>query len=223
MQYKNLQIIGTSHIAKESIKNVKKAIIEEKPEIIAIELDKIRLKALLKKKGRSITLKDLRKIGLTGIFFNILGAWIEKKLGKLVKTKPGSEMIAAVKLAKKQNTPLALIDQDIRITLKSLSKQITWKEKIRFLMDLSIGSFTKQKKIKFDLSRVPSIETIKKLTLEFRKRYPTLYTVLVTERNKIMAKNLNNLIIKNKEKKILAIVGAGHEEEIIEILKNAKK
>ena len=50
MKYKNLIIIGTSHIAKQSLKEVKKAIEEEKPDIIAIELDRKRLMALASKK-----------------------------------------------------------------------------------------------------------------------------------------------------------------------------
>ncbi|MCD4759637.1 TraB/GumN family protein [archaeon] len=223
MNYKNLQIIGTSHIARESIEKVKTFILEEKPDIIALELDKLRLSSLLNKRQKSVRFKDLKKIGVTGLFFNLIGAWIEKKLGKLVDTKPGSEMLIALKLAKKHTIKVALIDQDIRITLQRLSKQITWKEKFKFLFDFLIGSFHKKSKIEFDLSKVPEKKAIKKLTLEFKKRYPTLYQVLVVERNNVMAKNLNNLMYKNKEEKILAIVGAGHKEEIINIIKNARK
>ena len=45
--YKNIIIIGTSHIAPESVKFVKEKIREEKPEIVAIELDKDRMMSLL--------------------------------------------------------------------------------------------------------------------------------------------------------------------------------
>ena len=36
-----------------------------------------------------------------------------------------------------------------------------------------------------------------------------------------MARNLSTLMQKHPEKKILAIVGAGHEEEIIKIVKKS--
>jgi len=43
MNYKNLVFLGTSHIAKQSLDEVKQYIEKEKPEIIAIELDAKRL------------------------------------------------------------------------------------------------------------------------------------------------------------------------------------
>jgi len=223
MKYKNLQIIGTSHIAAESVEKVKAFIEGSKPDIIAIELDKPRLDSLLHKRERKVRFKDIKKIGFTGLFFNLIGAWIERKMGKLVNVDPGAEMLTALTLAKKNNLKVYLIDQDIRITLQRLSKQITLKEKLRFLSDIFFSGFSKQTKISLDLTKIPDKAIIKKMTLEFKKRYPTLYKVLVVERNKIMAKNLNTLINNNLDKEILAIVGAGHEEEIIRIIKDARK
>ena len=223
MRYNNLTIIGTSHIAKESINEVKQFILEEKPKIIALELDKLRFLALLNKKKKGVRVNDLRRIGFTGLLFNIMGAWAEKKLGKLIDTKPGAEMLTAIKLAKKEKIPIFLIDQDIRITLSNLSKKITWKEKLRLMGDLIIGNFHNSKKVKLDLNKVPDEKTINKMTEEFEKRYPTLYEVLVIKRNKTMAKNLNKLLTKEPNKEILAIIGAGHEQEVIDILKNEGK
>jgi len=223
MRYNNLTIIGTSHIAKESIDEVKRFILEEKPEIIALELDKLRFLALLNKKKKGVRVKDLKKIGLTGLIFNLFGAWAEKKLGKLVDTKPGAEMLTAIRLAKKEKIPLFLIDQDIRITLSDLSKKITWKEKFRLMLDLLFSNFHNTKKVKIDLNKVPDEKTINQMTKEFKKRYPSLYEVLVTKRNKTMAKNLNKLLTKEHKKEILAIVGAGHEKDMIDLLKNEGK
>ena len=220
MQYNGLTIIGTSHVSKQSINEVREFILNEKPEIIAIELDRIRLYSLLNKK-RKLKKADIRKIGLTGIIFNFIGTYIEKKLGKLVDTKPGSEMIVAIKLAKQEKIPISLIYQDIRITLKKITKQMTWKEKFRFMRDLFFTKQNKKELKKIDLSKVPSEKIIEELTKEFKKRYPTLYRILIIERNHIMAKNLNNLIKTNKDKKILAIIGAGHKKEIEKLLKNA--
>ncbi|MBC8444317.1 TraB family protein, partial [Candidatus Woesearchaeota archaeon] len=218
MKYKNLTIIGTSHIAKESIDQVKKAIESQKPEIIGVELDKKRLSALLHKGKRSINLKDIFRIGLKGFIFSLIGAWVEKKLGEMVGVKPGTEMLTAVKLAKKHKTQLALIDQDIEITLKRLSQEITWKEKFNFLADIVKAVIFRKKEIDFDLTKVPKEEIIKKLINKVKKRYPSIYKVLIKERNKIIAKNLFYLIQSNK--KTLAIIGAGHEKEVIELIKD---
>jgi len=220
MKYKNLTIIGTSHIAKQSLDEVKKAIEEEKPEIVALELDKRRLYALMSKKKEKISFYNIFKIGIKGFIFSLIGAWAEKKLGEYVGVSPGSEMKQAVKIAKKNKIKLALIDQDIEITLKRLSKTLTWKEKWNFVVDILKAVIFRKKEVDFDLRTVPSKKIIKKLINKVKKRYPNIYNVLVKERNKVMAKNLVKLMKTKEESKILAIVGAGHEEEIIDIIKN---
>ena len=225
MKYKNLILIGTSHIAKQSLEEVENTIKKEKPDIVALELDKKRFYALMHKGIRKIGIRDIRKIGLKGFIFNIIGAWVERKLGKYVGVKPGSEMLKAIELAKKNRIKIALIDQDIEITLQKLSKTITWKEKWHFIVDILKGVFLRKSELKklgikrLDLTKVPSKKLIKKLTQEVKKRYPGVYKVLVEERNQIMALNLNKLMEENSDKLILGIIGAGHEEEMIEMIK----
>jgi len=219
--FKNLTIIGTSHIALQSIKEVKEAIKLIKPSIIALELDSLRFQKLTSKNKKNNLLKG---IGSRGFLLNLVGAWAEKKLGEKVNISPGSEMKAAIEIAKKENIKLALIDQDIRITLKNLSKNFTLKEKLRFLKDLLLSMFTNKNKINIDLTKVPEKDFINKIIKEVKKKYPNLYKALVEDRNKVMAANLITLI--NINKPVLAIVGAGHEEDLIKevkwLLKNKK-
>jgi pheromone shutdown-related protein TraB len=217
MKYKNLTLIGTSHIAKQSLDDVKKAIIDGKPDIIALELDKLRLYSLFKKPGK-IRLYDIKKVGLKGFIFSLIGAWVEKKLGKMVGVAPGSEMKNAAILARKYDIKLALIDQDINLTLKRFSKMLTWKEKWNFFIDIISAFFGKKEVVNFDLTKVPNKQVIKKLIGDVKKRYPNVYKVLIEERNEVMAFNLKGILDQNPDKKILAIVGAGHEEDIIELL-----
>ena len=78
----------------------------------------------------------------------MLGAWAEKKLGEAVGVSPGSEMLHAIKLAKKHQLRIAFIDQDIEITLRRLSAELTWREKWNFLVDLCKGIFSGKKQMK---------------------------------------------------------------------------
>ena len=219
MMNKNITIIGTSHIAIESIKEVKQFITDNKPDIIAIELDHKRFKGLIGKRQK-MRFSDIKDIGIKGFVLNLIGSYIEKKLGKIVGVSPGSEMKIAIQLAKKYKLKVALIDQDIRVTLKKISDRLTYKEKLRFISDLFKGIFIRQK-IEFDLKKVPEKKIIDKLTKELQKRYPTLYEVLISERNLILASNLHRLL--KTEKTIVGIVGAGHEQEIINIIKDLDK
>ena len=221
MEYKNLVIIGTSHIAKQSLEEVETSITKKNPDIIALELDKKRFYSLMYKPKSKVNLYSIRRIGIKGFVFSLIGAWAEKKLGELVGVTPGSEMKKAIMLAKKNKKKIALIDQDIEITLRKFSESITWKEKWNFFVDIIKAIFSRKKVIEFDLTKVPSKKIIKKLIGKVKKRYPNIYKVLIEERNKVMAKNLKKIIEDNQDKKILAIIGAGHEDDILKLIKNS--
>ena len=218
MNYKNLMVIGTSHIAKQSLEDVKEAIEGWKPDIVALELDKRRLYSMFRKPGK-IRIYDIKRIGIKGFMFSLIGAWAEKKLGDMVGVAPGSEMKNAVRLARKNNIKIALIDQDIEITLRRFSKSLTWKEKWNFFVDILKAIFSRKKTIDFDLTKVPSKRIIKKLVEQVKKRYPNVYKVLIEERNGVMANNLHKIMSEYPDKKILAIIGAGHEDDILSLIK----
>ena len=219
MNYKNLVFLGTSHIARQSLDEVKESIEREKPGIIAIELDRARLDTLLSKEPRKVSLRIIRKIGLKGFIFSLIGAWAEKKLGNLVGVAPGSEMKQAVKLAKKYNIKIALIDQDIQITLKRFSSSITWKEKWNFLADIVKAFFVRDKELQFDLRTVPEKKIIKKLVGKLKERYPNVYKTLIEERNIVLANNIKKLMGAEPDKKILVIIGAGHVDDVLELIR----
>ncbi|MEM4247544.1 MAG: TraB domain-containing protein, partial [Candidatus Woesearchaeota archaeon] len=136
MHYRNLTVIGTSHIAAESVAEVRKVIEEEHPGIVALELDRKRLQALLHPQKKGLGWKDIRRIGFKGWLFSIIGAWVEKKLGEKVGMKPGAEMMQAVKAARALRIPIALVDQDIEITLRRFSETLSWKEKWHLFIDI---------------------------------------------------------------------------------------
>ena len=222
MKYKNLVFLGTSHIAKQSLNEVKSHIEKENPSIIALELDKKRLPALMAKNPRKIELRAIKHIGLKGFLFSLFGAWAERKLGKLVGVAPGDEMRQAIRIAKRDKIDIALIDQDIEITLKRLSKAITWKEKWNFIADIIKALFTGKKDLEFDLSTVPDKKVIRKLTDKLKERYPNVYKVLIEERNAVIAKNIKKLMNSAPDKKILVILGAGHIDDVLELVKEPK-
>jgi pheromone shutdown-related protein TraB len=221
----NLRIIGSSHIAKDSMAEVERVILEDKPDVVAIELDRKRLLGLLSGQKSKIGLEQIRAWGLKGFLFNLIGGWAEKKMGYLVGVKPGSEMLAAAKAAKKIGAKIALIDRDIEITMKEFSKAFRAKEKWHLLRDVFMGLFFAKRELKrlgikeLDLSKVPPKKLIKKLIERVKEDYPGVYKVLIEDRNRYMADRLMEL----SGKKIVAVVGAGHEEGIKELLGKKEK
>lgn len=225
MRFNNLSIIGTSHIAKESIRQVERFIENENPGMVCVELDRKRYMALIKGKKGKIRLSDIRRIGFTGFLFSVIGGYVEEKLGKYVGVSPGEEMITAIKAAEKKGIKVALIDQDIEITLKRFSQEFTLKEKIRLLSDLIMGLFFKKRELRkigvenLDLNKVPPERIIRKMLIYVKKRYPNFYKVLIEERNEVMARNIVAVMNTFPDKGVLAIVGAGHEEELMMLVK----
>jgi len=225
MDTKNLLFIGTSHIAKESLKEIKDSFVSFKPDIVAVELDRKRIHALFSKEEQKISLADIKHIGLKGFLFAYFGRFAQKKLGGMVGVSPGSEMKLAITLAREHKLQVALIDQDIDITLKKFSKALSWKEKFRFLGDLFRSVFRKKAAMKelgiesLDLSKVPSDRLVKNLIAQLKRRYPNIHKVLVHERNIVMSNNLISLMKKFPDKRIMIVIGAGHEDAIVSMVK----
>ncbi|MFH1133822.1 MAG: TraB/GumN family protein [Nanoarchaeota archaeon] len=208
-----IKIIGTSHISRQSMGEIRSYIETAKPDIIALELDPERLQALFQKQSTRLSFGLIRKVGLKGALFAAFGAWAEKKLGESVGMQPGEEMKLAVRLGRKRDLKIACIDQRLDITLSRFSKALTWKERFRFVQDIVKGIF-KPERVPFDLSKVPPDQVIEQLISKVKGRYPNIYCVLIEERNQVMAKNLRNLQAQNPDAHILAIVGAGHRRAL---------
>ncbi len=216
----NIKIVGTSHISSQSLERIKETFFDFKPTIIAIELDRDRLFALehpeSQKKG--VPFNSLFKIGLTGFLFSIIGRWAQKKLGSIVNLNPGSDMLFASTLAKKNNLKLFLIDRPIGITLKRFSKAFTFKEKFNVLKDFFMSLFSKKHRLQFDLSKIPKEDLIQTLLEKTKKTYPSLHKTLIEERNHYMTKKTIHIMKKFPNEKIMVVVGAGHKKEMENLL-----
>lgn len=210
VQIGNITLIGTSHISEESIKEVRTTINSINPEIVAVELDKGRLHSLESGVKSGASVRDISRIGVQGYLFTLIGGWAQKKLGNIVGIEPGSDMLAAVDLAKEKKITIALIDRNIAITLKRFSKAFDWKEKWNLLKDTVAGLVFRKQLVQFDLRTVPNDQVIEKLVGVVKKRYPKLYRVLIAERDEFMATKIVRLAVAHPDKKIVAVVGAGH-------------
>lgn len=214
MDYKNLTIIGTSHVSKESKEKIKKEFAEFKPDIICIELDRNRFYALSNPQNSAKGMPSVRQLGVTGFLFAVIGKAIQKKLGNLTGMNPGEEMLLGAVLAKNNRLQLHLIDQDAAITLRNMSKKVRLSEKLKIVWDIISAPFSKKIKLKIDINKIPDDQIILELMKQMKERYPGFYNVLLEDRNRFMARKIYLLMKNNPEKKIMSIVGAGHVEGI---------
>lgn len=219
-----ITLLGTSHIAQQSIEQIRKTLQKTTPDIVALELDTRRAQSLFVKEKSKISIRIIPLVGVKGYLFAKIGQIVQQKLGGVVGVDPGSDMREGLMQAKKLELDIALIDQPIEITLKNFSKTLSWKERFRFVGDIFASIFSKKKQLEkigmasFDLRTVPEKEMIKKMVGYVQKRYPSVYKSLISDRNKYMVRKLVLLQKKNPGKEILAIIGAGHEEGMRELL-----
>ncbi len=220
-----ITLLGTSHIAKQSVQQIQSTVADLQPTIVAVELDRKRLYALLHEQRTSLRLSDIRRIGLQGFLFAWIGGIVQRKLGASVGVLPGADMLSAIKIAQQQGAQVALIDQDIEITLRRFSAKLSWRERGRFVWDLLRGLLFGKRELRryglgnIDLRKVPSHELIQKMIGIIRTRYPNIYQVLVHERNVVMTHRLRHIATQHPDAKILAVVGAGHVEGMRELLR----
>ncbi len=216
----NISIIGTSHVSKESKKIIEKVIKEKEPELICIELDVNRLRALLsnKKPGWKDYLNLIKKVGLFGFLFYIISFEAQQHLGKRTGLKPGTDMLTAYKIGREKKIPIALIDIPIEITMKKISR-IPTLTKIKLIFKLILGSFKKENKklINFDIKKIPSEKAIQKILKYFKKEAYIFYKILIEDRNEYMVKKIQKLRERHPGN-IIVIVGAGHVEGIYQKL-----
>ncbi|HNV01101.1 MAG TPA: TraB/GumN family protein [archaeon] len=210
---KEIILVGTAHISRESIDLVEKTIDEEQPDIIGVELDKERLAQLLSgKKWQETNIMEVVKTGKTYLFLlNLLLSNIQKQLGNQVGVAPGAEMLAAIKKAQNYQKPIQLLDRDVRVTLKRTFSEMKFFEKLKLGASL-IGGFMGFGE-KVDAKKIEELkqqDLINHLMKELGHQFPSMKKVLVDERDLYIAE----MIKHSPGKKIVAVVGAGHLDGI---------
>lgn len=219
---KEIILVGTAHISKESIKLVEETIEKEDPDIIGVELDKQRVEQLLSgNKWEQMNIIEVVRSGKTHLFLlNVLLSNIQKQLGMKVGVKPGAEMLVAVKKAQEKKKPIQLLDRDVRITLKRAFDGMKLAEKLKLGFSIIGGMFGYGEQITPEkIEELKNEDTMNKLMKELGKQMPSVKHVLVDERDLY----ISEMIKRSPAKKIVAVVGAGHLKGIKKIIKSEKQ
>ncbi|MEM4500422.1 MAG: TraB/GumN family protein [Candidatus Woesearchaeota archaeon] len=208
LKYKNLIFFGSSHVSKKGYHIINRIFDNYKIDAVALELDLGRFVALVSDQKPTL----FRVFSIMDIIVYFL-AKIQYDLAKKIGTDVALDMKLAVKKCITENLPIYLIDQPMSFTLKRLRKHITFRFFIKVIKD-----FLRGEKIKFLIDDFLdlSYDEIEKVLDLMRKRYPELYTPLLEERNRYMAKKLKNLL--NSSETILVIVGKAHVPGILKDL-----
>jgi len=206
-------VVGTAHISRQSVDLVREVIENEKPDTVCIELDPQRYKALSEqKRWESLDLKKLiKEKQLSTLIVNILLSSYQKKLGEKLGVMPGTELLEAANAAKENDIPISLCDREIRITLRRAWNSMSFFQKIKLMTGGLAGIFESNELTEEKLQEIRQKDVLNELMAELGKSMPVLKRVLLDERDSYLAQK----IIKSEGRKIVAVVGAGHVNGII--------
>ena len=215
-----IRIVGTAHVSQQSVDEVRAAIGEYTPDVVAIELDPSRFQAL-KRQAADPTVKDVLEVkNFNSLLVQWLLAYLQRKIGFDVGVEPGAEMKAAIEEAEKRGIAIALVDRDIRLTLLRFWNSLGILEKIKMFWALVISIAEVDNGQQIDIESLKNQDVIDVVMEEFRKFSPNGARALIDERDAFIAHQLVLLKTQRPEGKILAVVGAGHRQGITAYLDN---
>lgn len=205
---KEIILIGTAHISRDSVDTVRRVIAEEAPDSVCIELDQQRYRSLTDTKAwQSLDLvKAIRQGQGPFLLANLALSAFQKRMGLQTGVKPGAELAAAAEVAKEQGAEICLIDREIRTTLlRAWRKTGLWK-KLQVFAALFSGLFESQELDEEQLTALRQGDTLTAMLDEMGDMLPSMKSVLVDERDQYMAE----LMRQAPGKRLVAVVGAAH-------------
>ena len=205
-------LVGTAHVSKESVELVKLVIASEMPDCVCVELDPKRYKALSgRKRWESLDLKEIiRKKQLSTLLVNLVLSSYQKKLGMQLGVVPGSELLEATREAEKHAIPVSLCDRDVRVTLRRAWHETSFLKKGYLLATLLVSMFDKTEITEEKLEQLKKKDVLSELMSELGEAMPELKRVLIDERDIYLAEKIK----MSAGSKLVAVVGAGHLEGI---------
>ncbi len=205
---KEIIILGTAHVSRESADLVEQVIEAEKPDTVAVELCQSRYQAMTDQNRWQETdlIKVIREKKAFLLLSNLMLASFQKKIGKKLGIKPGEEMLRAVRSAKDMDARIHLADRDVRTTLSRTWRLMGFWTKFKLLFQLILSMGDAEDIEKEDIEKLKKQDVLETLLTELGKTLPDLQQVLIDERDQYLAYKIRTA----PGHKIVAVVGAGH-------------
>jgi pheromone shutdown-related protein TraB len=205
---KEITLLGTAHVSRESADLVERVITEEKPETVCVELCQSRYQAIKQRDKWQETdlIKVIKEKKAFLLLSNLILSSFQKAIGKKLGIKPGEEMMRAISSAEGIGAKIHLADREIRTTLLRAWRRMRFRDKFMLLYQL-LGSFGGVEDLTAEaVEEMKKKDILQMLLDEMGKSQPLLKKVLIDERDKY----LSHMIKNAPGKRIVAVVGAGH-------------
>ena len=209
-----LRLLGTAHIATASVEAVMEQIATYQPDIVAVELCQGRYETLIS--DRRLDKEGLLKVVKEGkapmVLLQSMLSAEQRKLGLDEGQQPGAELLAAVNIGKEAGCEIALVDRDIQVTLRRAWRKMKFREKWRLLTSLLEDDDEDEDEVDVN-ELLRDSDMLSSMMEELKEFSPGAGTVLIDERDAYISGKLAEL---DPNKKVLAVLGAGHLKGVAE-------
>ncbi|GAA0488588.1 TraB/GumN family protein [Salinibacillus aidingensis] len=216
MDGKEIILIGTAHVSKQSAEQVKEVIEAEQPDSVCIELDEQRYQSIKKdSKWQDMDIfKVIKERKATLLLMNLAISSFQKRMAKQFGINAGQEMIQGMESAEEIGADLVLADRNIQVTFSRVWGNIGLKGKFMLLTEVVGSIFSRETISEEELEKMKSQDMLNSMLKEFTEYFPKLKKPLIDERDQYLAEKIKNA----PGEKIVAVLGAAHVPGITEEL-----
>jgi pheromone shutdown-related protein TraB len=205
---REIYLVGTAHLSKESVSDVQNTIQTVRPDSVCIELCEQRYRVMTDPDNwkKMNIFKILREKKSTLLLAQLILSSFYRRLGEKLGIQPGAEMLAAIKAAPEVNATIVLADRDIEITLKRVWRYLSFWNKIKMFFHFIVDIFAGEEINENLIEQMKTKDQLESVLAEFADKYPEVKRRLLDERDIYLAQKIRN----SPGQKIVAVVGAGH-------------
>lgn len=210
---KDVYLVGTAHVSKESVEDVKNTVALVNPDAICVELCAARYKSLIQQDlwKKMDVFKVVKEKKALFLLAQLIMTSFYRRLGEQLDVKPGAEMIAGVNLAKERGVELVLADRNIEITLKRVWGYLNFWNRLKMASHLFAGLLISEKIDEKMVEELKKQDQLENILDTFAKAFPAVKSRLIDERDVYLAQQIK----KAPGKTVVAVVGAGHVPGIV--------
>ncbi len=211
-------LLGTAHVSRASVEAVRDAIASGGFDVVAVELDENRLKALTDPDTLArLNLVEVIRSERTAMFAaNLALSAYQRRLAEQLGIEPGAELKRAVLEARHRDLPVHLVDRDVGLTFRRASARLGFWGRAKLMGGLLASLLAEESVGDDEIEKLKQGDMLEASFSEFASDSPALYESVIAERDRYMAARLREVgegiggepLAPGTQ--VLAVVGAGH-------------
>lgn len=205
---RTVYLVGTAHVSRDSVEDVRRTIEAVRPDAVCIELCHARYRAMKQRDSwqRMDIFKVIRQRKALFLMAQLILTSFYRRLGQQFGVEPGAEMMEGARLAEATGAQLVLADRNIEITLKRVWGHLGLWHKLKMMTQVAVALVTGEEVEPEMIEQLKEQDQLDALMASFADAYPEVKRRLIDERDTYLAQKIRGA----PGDSVVAVVGAGH-------------